>query len=141
MSDFKEKCKPAVPKKALLAIAGIMWCCVGIMLTSLAAHWLFLYNGNSWLFVVTGLLIALLVHHFEFLKLVDKNLERISKLPQKPCVFSFISLKSYILIIVMISMGMFLRHSSLPKQYLSIVYIGIGVALFLSSIRYFRNIF
>jgi hypothetical protein len=38
----------------------------------------------------------------------------------------------------MISMGIALRHSALPKRYLSILYIGIGLALFLSGIRYLR---
>jgi len=41
----------------------------------------------------------------------------------------------------MVSMGIALRHSSLPKQYLSILYNGIGLGLFLSGIRYFRFFF
>jgi hypothetical protein len=46
--------------------------------------------------------------------------------------------KSYLIVAVMVTMGIMLRHSSIPKQYLSIMYIGIGTALILSSIRYFR---
>jgi hypothetical protein len=140
MTGFEEKFKPAVPKKILLVIAGAMWCCVGIMLTSMAVHWLYVYNGNPWFFAVPGLTAALLIHHFGFLKIVDKNLGRISRLPGKLCVFSFISWKSYLIIIVMVTMGITLRHSSVPKQYLSVLYLGIGMALFLSSIRYFRNL-
>jgi hypothetical protein len=41
----------------------------------------------------------------------------------------------------MVSMGIALRHSSIPKHYLSILYNGIGLALFLSGIRYFRFFF
>jgi len=40
----------------------------------------------------------------------------------------------------MVSMGIGLRHSSIPKPYLSIIYLGIGVALFLSGTRYFRKL-
>jgi hypothetical protein len=40
----------------------------------------------------------------------------------------------------MVTMGITLRHSPIPKQYLSVIYTGIGLALFLSSIRYFRNL-
>lgn len=141
MPDFEEKYKPAVPKKVLLVFAGTMWCCVGIMLTLLAVHWLYIYKGNPWLFGVSGFIAALSIHHFGFLKIVNKNLERISQLPQKPCIFSFISWRSYLLIFVMITMGLILRHSSIQKQYLSVIYLGIGLALFLSSIRYFRNLF
>jgi hypothetical protein len=49
--------------------------------------------------------------------------------------------KSYLIVIIMISMGIALRHSSIPKRYLSILYNGIGLALFLSGIRYFRFFF
>lgn len=141
MTSHKKNFKPSVPKKILLVIAGVMWCCVGVMLTGMAVHWLAVYKGNPWLFSVPGCIVALIVHHFGFLKIVDKNLGRISHLPDKPCVFSFISWKSYLIIIVMVTMGIALRHSSIPKQYLSSIYLSIGGALFLSSIRYFRNLF
>jgi len=35
-------------------------------------------------------------------------------------------------------MGIFLRHSPIPKPYLSVIYSGIGLGLFLSGIWYFR---
>ncbi len=140
MTEFKDKFKPAVPKKLLLFFAGAMWCCVGIMLISMAVQWLYIYEGNPLLFGVPGFIAGLIIHHFGFLKIVDKNLGRISQLPDKPCAFSFISWKSYLLIIIMITMGIIMRHSSIPKQYISVIYLGIGLALFLSSIRYFRNL-
>jgi len=131
--------KPAVAKPILLVISGTMWICVGIMLNSFAFHWLDLYNGDYiFFFVAIGIVSALLIHHFGFLRVVDKNLGRISLMKGKPCVFSFMSWRSYILVIVMVAMGITLRHSSIPKQYLSVVYIAIGLALVLSSIRYFR---
>ena len=39
---------------------------------------------------------------------------------------------------VMISLGLFLRHSSLPKQYLAVIYLAVGGALFLSSFYYYK---
>jgi hypothetical protein len=56
----------------------------------------------------------------------------------KRCIFAFISWKSYLLVVLMALLGVLLRHSSLPRQYLAIIYIGIGLALVLSSIRYLR---
>jgi len=56
----------------------------------------------------------------------------------KKCVFSFISWKSYLIIAIMIAMGAILRRSAIPKQYLAVLYIGIGLALILSSVRYMR---
>jgi hypothetical protein len=141
MTPFREKYKPKVPRKVLFLIAGMMWCGVGIMLSSMAYGWLSAYGGNAWIFAASGIMAALIIHHFGFLRIVDRNLGRISKLPDQPCAFSFISWKSYFTILIMVAMGITLRHSPIPKQYLSVIYFGIGLALCLSSIRYFRNLF
>ena len=90
---------------------------------------------------LSGFAAAMVIHHYGFLRVVDKNLGRIKLLKERPCAFSFMSLKSYLLVFIMVMMGLGLRHSALPKQYLSVLYTGIGLALFLSSIRYFRNFF
>lgn len=139
--QLKERLKPSVNKKFLLFLAGIIWIGVGIMLLSFATGWLTHYGGKgTWLFIVPGIMAAMVIHHFGFLRIVDKNLGRISKMEGKRCAFSFMSWRSYGIVAVMVSMGIMLRHSPIPKQYLSVLYIGIGLALILSSIRYFRHL-
>jgi len=134
-----DKMKPAVDKNVLLLLAGLMWFGVGIMLLIMAVSWLNLFRiRGSWILAGTGVLIALGVHHFGFLKIVDKNLDRLLPMQGKKCVFAFITWKSYILIAVMIALGLLLRHSPIPKPYLAVLYIGIGLAMILSSIRYLR---
>ena len=131
---------PRVDKKILIMVAGIMWCGVGVLLITYAEYWLAAYKGKgSILFYAAGFLAAMPIHHFGFLKLADKNLGRLLPLNEKRGIFTFITLKSYFIIIIMIALGITLRHSSIPKQYLSVIYNGIGLALFLSGIRYFRN--
>ena len=112
---------------------------VGIMLLTLAYTWL--HRSHSYyvfLFAGAGFASALVIHHFGFLKIVDKNLGRILPMEGKKCVFAFMPWKSYLIVIVMVNLGIFLRHSPIPKTYLSVVYVGIGLSLILSSIRYFR---
>jgi len=136
------KLNPSVDKKILILLAGLMWCGVGIMLVTFAITWLNRYNGTGhWIFYVCGFLAAMPIHHFGFLKIADKNLKRLLPLTEKNCVFSFMTWRSYIIVLIMVSMGIALRHSPIPKQYLSILYNGIGLALFLSGIRYFRFFF
>jgi hypothetical protein len=131
-----------VDKKVLIILPGIMWCGVGIMLISFAVSWLSPYPGKEELFYfIAGFLAAMPIHHFGFLKIVDKNLKRLLPLTEKKSVFSFMTLKSYLTVLVMVAMGITLRHSSFPKRYLSVLYNGIGLALFLSGIRYFRFFF
>jgi hypothetical protein len=139
MNPNLAKFKPAANKSFLLLLSWAMWFGVGIMLNSFALHWLIAYHGNrAYLFAGVGFIAALLIHYYGFLRIADRNLGRISNLNDKPCVFSFMSWKSYIIVVVMVTMGIALRHSAIPKQYLSMLYIGIGLALLLSSMRYFR---
>lgn len=93
---------------------------------------------NYLIYAGGGFFIALFIHHFGFLKIVNRNLKRIHNLEEKALVTSFLHKKSYLLILVMIAMGILLRSSGIPKHYLAILYIGIGAALILSSMRYFR---
>jgi hypothetical protein len=139
--DIK-KYKPAVPKAVLLFLAGGLWLGVGSMLLFLAASWLReAAQISCTLFAGAGVVLALLIHHFGFLKIVDKNLGRILPSDEHKCVFSFMPWKSYLIIPGMITLGIVLRHSAVPKHYLSIIYIAIGLALTLSSMRYMRYFF
>jgi hypothetical protein len=139
--DIK-KLDPVVDKKVLIFMAGLMWCGVGVMLIRYAVSWLSLSTGGEQLFFYSaGFMVAMPVHHFGFLKIADKNLERLLPITEKKSLFSFMTAKSYLIVIVMVSMGIALRHSPIPKRYLSLLYNGIGLALFLSGIRYFRVFF
>ncbi len=136
------KYDPAVDKKFLIALSGIIWSIVGIALCNLAVGWLSETAGQTVVWLgAAGTVLSLLIHHFGFLKLVDSNIKRILSKQGKVCIFAFQPWKSYLIILIMIGMGMFLRHSSLPKTYLAVIYIGFGGAMFLSSLRYHRNFF
>jgi uncharacterized membrane protein YuzA (DUF378 family) len=139
MNSKIKKFDPAVDKKFLIALSGIIWTVVGVMLCNLAATWLMQTPVKSlMIFALPGLALALLIHYFGFLKLVDKNIARIMEKEGKVCIFGFQPWKSYLIILIMISMGITLRSSELPKQYLAIIYIGFGGAMLLSSLRYHR---
>lgn len=134
-----EKWKPGVPKSILLLIAGIMWIMVGVMLNGLAYSWLRAESLKWAIFaLVAGFVCSLVIHHFGFLRVVDKNLDRILPMQGRRCIFSFMPWKSYFLIAIMAAMGVLLRHSAIPKRYLAVLYIAIGTALILSSLRYLR---
>lgn len=133
---------PSVDKRILILLAGLMWCGVGVMMICFTISWLSACpEKQQILFYSAGFLAAMPIHHFGFLKIADKNLKRLLPLNEKRCVFSFMTWKSYLIVLIMVSMGITLRHSSFPKRYLSILYNGIGLALFLSGIRYFRFFF
>lgn len=136
------KWTPAIKKTWLYLTAGIMWSGVGIMLVAFAATWLSLVH--SWtllLLVLSGLLLAAGIYFFGFSKLAYGNVQRILRIPkERVCVFAFQKWTSYPLVLVMIAMGITLRHSSVPKPYLAILYLGLGVSLFASSFLYYLQI-
>jgi hypothetical protein len=139
MNPKREKIKPAVEKNVLLLLAGFMWIGVGLILLTFSYYWLNTSQNNiTLIYIMTGVALAMMVHHFGFLRIVDKNLGRLLPMEGKKCLFSFMTWKSYITVGFMVMLGVLLRHSTIPKPYLSILYIGIGLALILSSVRYIR---
>jgi hypothetical protein len=134
-----ERWKPGVSRPILLLMAGLLWTGTGVMLDSLSYGWLRDEKLPTALpAVIISFLLALLIHHLGFLRIVDKNLGRILPMEGRRCLFSFMPWRSYILIGLMISLGILLRHSQIPKLYLSVFYTAIGTALILSSVRYLR---
>jgi hypothetical protein len=132
------KYNPAVDKKILILMSGLLWMFTGIMLISFTIRWL---SASAFkeqaLYFSAGILAAIPIRA-GFMRLVNKNLKRLLPISGKRCFFSFMTWKSYLIIPVMVAMGITMRHSSMPKQYLSIIYNGIGLGLFLSGIRYLR---
>ena len=136
------KVKPGVERRYLLAMAGGMWLGVGILLLSFSYAWLHSLPASWMVFLGgCGITAALIISRFGFLKIVDKNVRRIIPMEGKPCAFAFMSWKSYILVAIMVGMGITIRRSSFPKPYLSVLYTGIGLALILSSVRYWKVFF
>jgi hypothetical protein len=141
-TSLLKRFNPAVSKYWLLALAGLMWAAVGVMLCTLAYGWLThpltqLTVGCAGI----GLVIALVANRFGFAHLAQKNIDRILRLPDRPGIFAFQAPKSYFLIIGMILLGVTLRHSPLPKPYLAVIYVAIGGALLQASLNYFGRLY
>ena len=118
-----------------------MWSAVGIMLNFFAYRWLKPMPGLQIMgAIIVGIVLGKSISLFGFSKIVKKNINRILEFPLKVCVFAFQEWKSYILIVVMMSMGIYLRtHDLLPKILLATGYIGIGSALFISAFPYYTH--
>ena len=138
---FYKRIKPAVSKYSLIALAGFIWSTVGVMLCSMAYYWLKEVDWPTALPLgLFGIILSLVAYRFGFYGIARKNIDRICLLPEKGCIFAFQAWKSYLIIVVMITFGIILRHSSIPKHYLAIVYTTIGGALLLSSLLYYRKL-
>ena len=131
--------KPAVTKSWLIALAGLMWTAVGVMLCRLAYNWLAVINSAMAMSLgLFSIAMAVTAYHFGFSKIARKNIKRLCLLTERTCVFAFQTWKGYLVIGLMIFLGALLRNSSIPKQYLAIIYTTIGGAIFLSSFHYYE---
>jgi hypothetical protein len=136
-----KKLNPAVSKYWLIALAGLLWSMVGIMLCRLAYIWLAAVNWSLGLPLgLMGIISALAAYSFGFSKIALKNIDRLCLLSDKYCIFAFQAWKNYLVIIFMIMLGMLLRNLPIPRHFLAVVYTAIGGALFFSSFHFYRCI-
>ena len=120
-----------------------MWSSVGVMLISLAIKWLGdLQTQYSVLIILAGVASGLLVSVYGFTRIVRKNIQRINDMDVRASVFAFQVWHSYVLILIMMSMGAFVRHSGLIPMILKTPgYFTIGTALSFSSLKYYTAFF
>ncbi|MFZ0132325.1 MAG: hypothetical protein WAK95_07270 [Desulfobacterales bacterium] len=130
--------KPAVPKYALMAMAGLLWTTVGLGLCRLGYKWVSLLPGTRSLPIgIAGGVLAVMTYRTSFSAVAAKNIERLCRLPDRGCLFAFQAWRSYLIIVFMIGLGVVLRHSPVPKALLAVLYFAIGGALIMGSFRYY----
>lgn len=139
MNSFIQSLKPDLPRRYLLFIAAVVWTFAGGMLLYKGAALFLNYQNFFWVRLVSSSIGGLLFYLLLFSKISFKHTRRIINLKNdNPCAFSFFNLKSYILMTVMITSGILLRKSGLvPPEYLSILYITMGIPLSLSAFRFY----
>ncbi|MFI5250860.1 MAG: hypothetical protein ACHQQQ_00385 [Bacteroidota bacterium] len=131
---------PLVPRRWLFFCSGIVWTCAGLILCGKAIDWLTLLPFNTGLpLESTAILIAGSGYFWGFTKIVQRNVNRINQLPDLAPLHLFIAPRGYIMILIMVSTGITLRNSPLPKVYLTIPYLAMGGVLLIGSVRFYKE--
>jgi hypothetical protein len=133
------KYKPAIPRRYLLFIAGVVWTFAGGMLLYKGISAFRLYREFIWLKILISMIGGGLFYILLFSKISLKHAWRIINLKnENPCMFAFFNIRSYIMMAVMISGGIILRKSGIISlEYLSVFYITMGIPLLLSAVRFY----
>lgn len=139
MNAILTKLKPTVPKRYLIFIAAFAWAFAGAMLLWRGENMLASYPEEIWWKVLISIPLGIVFYVFMFSKIYRKHTKRLNSIThEKACVFSFFNWKSYIMMIFMMGMGIFLRTSELISiRYLSILYVTMSIPLCISSIMFF----
>lgn len=137
--DILYKFKPGIRKEYLLPVGGIVWLSAGVMLTARGSHYFYIYGFNSFTELAAASIIGAAFYFLLFIKISSRNILRIKSMKiERPCLFSFFDFKGYLLMIVMITAGITLRRLQIVNpDYLYTFYIGMGIPLIISSLRFF----
>ena len=133
-----------VRTKNLILIASIVWIMAGFSVSKIGVE---NYKNN---FTVVNFFLSIVVfsifHTFIFSKLVRKHTNRILNInSEKEFFWKFFDLKSFLIMVFMISFGILIRKFELvSSSFIAFFYTGLGLALFFSGIlfgiNYFKNL-
>jgi len=139
--DLLQALTPRLPRRYLLLIAAVVWTFAGSLLL-FRGILMFLENGRYlWVRLIISAIGGMLFYKLLFSGISRKHARRIMDIPrERPCLFSFFNIKSYILMSIMITAGIMLRKSGMmPHEYLSMVYVTMGIPLLASSFRFYHT--
>lgn len=128
-----------VKKKTLLLIACAVWSVAGFNILRIG-----IISYPPYISVV-NLLLSVIVfsvfQYFIFGRLVKKHTARIQNYEEERHFFmKFFDIKSFIIMAVMMSGGIYLRASSLaPERFIAVFYTGLGSSLLLAGILFGKN--
>ncbi len=132
--------KPGVPKRWLFFMAALVWAYAAYRVLKMALKFAPQSSLPLWVVVALGLIGFVIFFKLVFLRVSEKHIHRISSMEQKkPCLFAFFGWESYLLIVVMVSMGIFFaRMEIIPLSLQGIFYIALGSSLLTSAFMFFN---
>lgn len=131
--------KQGVPKRVLLFIAAFVWTFAGSMLLFKGYKMINFGSQLLWFQLMCAVACGIVFYLKLFSKLSLKHTLRILNMKEElPCLFSFFNFRSYLMMLLMISMGITLRTTGwVAPIYLSFLYLMMSVPLLISSIRFY----
>ncbi|BCL60156.1 hypothetical protein DGMP_08490 [Desulfomarina profundi] len=125
--------KPGVARRTHLLLAAMLWTGVGTLLLTKGAFRLTRVTDYQGAIVAASLLAGTLKGYFVLDRSARRTINRIAGFNDNTCFGAVYSIKTWVLVVGMIAMGIALRRSSLPPELLSFIYITIGWGLLFSS--------
>ena len=128
-----------VKKKNLLLIACVVWSLAGfnILRIGILSYPPYISAMN----ILLSIVVFTVFQYFIFGRLVKKHTDRIQNYEEERHFFmKFFDVKSFIIMAIMMSGGIYLRASSLaPERFIAVFYTGLGSSLLLAGILFGKN--
>lgn len=127
-----------VRKEYLLAVNGLMWTAIGTKISITGVrHYLTAQPGKLWWMIPLSVLVFVGFYRM-FTGIVRKYAERIHALPgDKEPIWKTFSLKGYLIIAFMISLGISLKYiPGISEPFFAWFYLGLGPGLLSAGVRF-----
>jgi hypothetical protein len=133
MTKGLSRLKPGASTHTHLFLSAVLWTSIGILLLSKGFYRLNELNGGQTYIVLSAFLAGSLKAYLFLDKSARRGINRVLMFKDGTCLGAVYSVKTWILVLCMMGMGVILRNSSLPLHLLCFLYLTIGWALLLSS--------
>lgn len=133
MAHRLAKFKPGIKRQTHLLLSALFWTFIGIFMVVRGILTATGLDEFPILVIVTSLVAGSLKSYVVLDKAAEKSIKRILTFKDNTCLGAVYSIKTWLLVLFMMMMGVFLRKISLPGTLLCFVYFTIGWALLYSS--------
>ncbi len=123
--------KPNASRSVHLFVAASLWTVVGLSLMSRGIVWLAAVD-KLWI-ILPALLFGTLKSTYMLDRSAKKSIDRIIATRDGRCLGGVYSVKTWLLVLLMMTAGCLMRNSSLAKEFLGLFYVSIGWGLLFSS--------
>lgn len=138
---FHERWKPAARARTQILLAAVLWASVGTGLAIAGVRWTLAAPG-FWpaVLLVAAVIFGLAKGRFVLTPTACRIASRIHHRGDGACLGGFLSWKIWLAVLVMMGLGITIRHSSFPRVPLGVLYAAVGVALLWGSRVYWSEL-
>ena len=125
--------KPGVKRRTHLLLTAILWTVIGLLLLIKGSYRIVQVSEYQVVIIITAFILGTFKSIFILDRSARKSIDRILDFKDGTCLGAVYSIKTWLLVVCMMGMGIILRNSFLPLSLLCFIYFTIGWALLFSS--------
>lgn len=138
MKKIAEILKPGASRKTHFLTASLTWSTVGLLLIF---RGLGMFASVEWVLIVIAFVLGTVKALLILDRTAKKNISRILNFQEGSCLGGVYSWKMWLMIIGMIVAGRVLRVSGVAPDFVGVLYVAVGWALFLASRKLWQQYF
>lgn len=139
MANWIETYKPAASRRTHLLLAAAMWTVVGSLLFYFGAHWVVRSGArHAELQIAAAVAVGVVKAFLALDRAAGRIVTRILARGDHRCIGGFLSLKTWLIVAVMATVGRLLRAGLLPMHVVGLLYAAIGTALLVGARNFWR---